>query len=104
LPHNVVTNILEDQMRNLWMATEGSGLSKYKPASEGQNASFANFGTNEGLSSNNLWSLLKDRKGNLWITTAESGVIRYDGALFTHFLVKEVFSDYPVTSILESKK
>lgn len=44
------------------------------------------FSTEEGLSSNNIYSILEDREGFIWIAT-EEGLNKFDGKNFSHFAI-----------------
>lgn len=63
---------IRDAAGNLWFGTTGDGIFRY------DGTSFINFTTENGLSSNTVWSVLEDNAGNIWIGT-DSGVCRYDG-------------------------
>src|SRR5687767_12034866 len=63
---------LLDNAGNLWFGTTGDGVYRY------DGKSFTNYTTDNGLSSNAVWSILEDRTGNIWFGT-DSGLSRYDG-------------------------
>lgn len=90
--------IIEDRKGNLWIATDGDGVSRY----DGQE--FRNFTTREGLANNFVWAVLEDRKGDLWFAT-RAGVCRYDGNGFEKPMdFNDGLVDNFVTSIVEDSK
>ena len=90
--------IIEDRKGNLWIATDGDGVSSY------DGDEFRNFTTREGLANNFVWAVLQDRKGDLWFAT-RAGVCRYDGNEFeTPMDVNDGLVDNFVTSIVEDSK
>ena len=104
LPSNRITNVIEDNLGNLWFGT-GSGISKF----DGKH--FTNYSEEDGLCSDMISNLFIDSKGNFWIGTW-GGVCKFDGTRFEKFLIP-----YPkietkinpdtkdwVTSITEDKK
>ncbi len=98
LKHGSILCLLEDKSGNLWMGTNGSGVSKY------DGKSFTHFTTNEGLSDNDVRSMLEDSKGNIWFGTNGGGVNKYDGKTFTHYAEDEGLLTSAVFSMLEDKK
>lgn len=66
---------------NTWVATAQDGLfryNKYKNRLE-------QFGTNDGLASNQLLCLEKDVEGNIWLGSNGDGLMQWHGDLFSHF-------------------
>lgn len=90
-----VTSIHEDSRGNIWIGTQGRGMSMYN------GETFTHFTQDEGLGNNWITSLLEDIHGNIWVCTQGSGVIIYNGETFTHFTQKEGLSNNDVHSILE---
>lgn len=85
-----VTDILEDQKGNIWLATSG-GLTRY--SGKGEFGTFVNLTMKDGLHSNDIRCLAMDSKGTLWIGT-QKGVQRYDGRYFTHIELPPAKLDY----------
>ena len=85
-----------DKTGNLWIGTNGGGVSRY------DGKSFTNYTTAEGLIQNDVWSILEDKKGNLWFGT-EGGVSKYDGKSFTTYTTAQGLADNLIKSILEDK-
>ncbi len=67
LRSNFVSAVLHDKNGDLWVGTEGGGLSKLKRESETN--SFVHYTEAEGLSNNVVKSILKDEAGRLYIGT-----------------------------------
>ena len=90
--------IMEDKAGNLWVATNGDGISRYN--GEG----FSNFSTVDGLANNFVRAILEDRKGDLWFATG-AGVCRYDGKSFGAILnAKDGLVNNFATSVIEDKE
>ncbi len=96
LVSNWATNILEDEDRNVWIAT-GGGVSKYN------GKSFTNYTIAHGLVNNFVRRVLQDKSGNLWFAT-QGGVSRYDGKVFKSFTTTDGLVNNWVTSILQDKR
>lgn len=90
--------ITEDKRGDLWIATDGDGVSRY----DGKD--FRNFSTEDGLPSNYVWAILEDSKGSLWFATGV-GVCKYDGKSFGTILnTKTGLVHNFVTSVIEDRK
>lgn len=55
-----VTEILEDQEGNIWIARDGYGVCKY------DGTGFTSLTKQDGLASNNVMEIAQDLKGNMW--------------------------------------
>lgn len=60
---DAVVSLHEDSRGNIWIGTDGAGLCKYDPKSDG----FTWYGQNEGLKQETIASILEDDNGDLWI-------------------------------------
>jgi ligand-binding sensor domain-containing protein len=76
---NRITGISEDNAGNLWLGTDGYGISRY----DGE--TFVHFTEADGLCDNTIYDLMRDSKGNIWIGTFWGGVCKYDGETFTNY-------------------
>lgn len=92
--HKSIRSIFEDRRGNLWLGTEGGGISKY----DGRN--FTNFTKIQGLSNNVVSSIREDQDGNIWIGTWGGGISKYDGVHFTNYTVNEGLGSDHVFNIL----
>lgn len=61
-----------------------------------------NYQTNEGLSSNYIYSVLQDSKGYIW-ASSDVGVSRFDGQSFVHFNTSHGMPDNEVFGLYEDR-
>jgi two-component system, sensor histidine kinase ChiS len=73
-----IYDLQEDKNGNIWLATDGAGISKYN------GVSFTHYGKPEGLSSNITQRLLLDKSGRIWIIT-DNGLNSFDGQHFSQY-------------------
>ncbi len=78
LPQTEVYAMLQDSRKNLWVGTNGGGLSRFN------GISFKNYTIRDGLLSNMVWALFEDSKGNIWIGTSNAVTV-YDGVSFRNY-------------------
>ena len=69
---NIILCIYPDKFNNLWIGTNGGGVSKLNK----QTKIFENLTEQNGLKSNNIESLIIDKTGNIWI--ASNVLTKYD--------------------------
>ncbi len=86
-----------DREGNLWVATDGVGISKYN----GQ--TFANYTPLTGIPHGVVWRILQDKTGNLWIATDGGGLAKYDGTVFTIYTTDDGLASNYLRGILEDK-
>ncbi len=67
LQSNFVSSILRTSEDDIWVGTEGGGISHGKFTSEG--IRFSTYNEESGLSNNAVKAILEDESGNLWIST-----------------------------------
>lgn len=79
---NTVHTMVEDLSGRLWIGT-AHGLSCF------ENGVFRNYGPQDGLTHEFVWSLCLDGDQNLWIGTAGGGLNRFRDGVFTSFTTKE---------------
>ena len=76
-----ISDVLEDQVGFIWIATEGGGLCRY------DGIDFQNFIPEQVGLPPYLHSLTIDGEGSIWIG-GDGGIVRYDNGSFTPFLFK----------------
>jgi ligand-binding sensor domain-containing protein len=76
LEANDVRVIYQDRHKNLWVGTNGGGLSLFNA---GYKNIYSNYTpANSGITSYDVRSIAEDEKGNLWIGTYGGGLDFYD--------------------------
>ena len=93
LQSNLIRVLLVDSRQNLWIGTEGGGLSCFR------DGKFSVFTTRNGLSSNSIRSLYEDKVGTLWIGTDGGGLVRFRDGEFRVFTKHDGLVDNSVFSI-----
>jgi streptogramin lyase len=79
LSEKLVFKIIEDKNGNMWFATDGNGIFKYK------NGEFIHLTAKNELTDNNVADILEDKQGDIWIGTFYGGVSKFDGKTYTNF-------------------
>ncbi|HCX74667.1 MAG TPA: hypothetical protein DHU93_03845, partial [Algoriphagus sp.] len=78
LSHNHVQSIFQRSNGEIWIGTDGGGITVYDPASN----RYWYFRQGPGeydLSKNEVWSITEDSQGAIWIGTANGGGLnRFD--------------------------
>lgn len=84
---NVVLYIMEDNKKDIWLATYGNGLVKLS-----SNLTVSDYFTNipnnsNSIASNNIRYVYEDSEGNIWIANMEKGLDKYtlSNKQFTHY-------------------
>ncbi len=105
LIHNRLSSILEDSDGNLWIGSNGSGVSRYDPLTD----RFLNFGQqatrSRGLEHSSIKAIVEDKHCRIWLAT-EGGLYVSNEARdsFRGFQPEGVFSkesDWAVNSVVE---
>jgi ligand-binding sensor domain-containing protein len=65
LSDSSVNTIFEDSSKRLWVGTAAGGLNLFDRTTK----TFKHFGTEEGMSGDNIFGILEDDNQNLWIST-----------------------------------
>lgn len=72
-------SIVEDNKRDLWMATYGGGVWRY------DGKSMTHYPVKDGSKDITLFSIYKDNRGDLWLGTHEAGAYKFNGKTFERF-------------------
>lgn len=73
LGNNTINCIFEDSRKNIWITTDGGGLSLFNQ----KKSLFRSFNIKHGLPGNFLFRILEDEDYQLWISSTR-GLIRFD--------------------------
>lgn len=73
LANNNVNCIFEDSRKNIWIATDGGGLSLFNK----KQSRFKSFTVKDGLPSNFIFRIEEDHDYKLWISSTR-GILRFD--------------------------
>jgi len=91
---NDISDVLEDDLGNIWFATWGGGVALYN----GEN--FQAITTKDGLVHNNVRKVLQDNHGNIWFAT-DGGITKYalrlnmlPRAKLTRITANESYTDF----------
>ena len=95
LAQSQVNSIYQDSKGNLWIGTNGGGLSIFN------GRSFKNYTEKEGLGSNIINSIIEDSKGRMWFATWGNGISMFDGKSFTIYTMDDGLCDDKFYDILE---
>ncbi|UCH98355.1 MAG: response regulator [Candidatus Aminicenantes bacterium] len=96
LDNNWIWTLYEDRKGNLWIGTDGGGVTCMK------DGKFVTYTTQHGLSNNIVRSIGEDSEGNLWMGT-ESGLNRLAREKFTIFTKKQGLSNEKIRCIHEDR-
>jgi len=102
---NVVLDVLEDNLGNIWIGSYKGGLNKLpkqnKNNSNIENSIFESYSTNEGLVDSTVNIIMQDSQGALWIGTRGGGLNRFYNGEFTLYSTKNGLSDDLVFALHE---
>ena len=82
----ITLSVYEDKLKNIWIGTEGEGLYYYNSKTKKS----TNYGIDEGLPNQVIYSILPDNYNNLWFST-NKGLSRFN--LETHQIKNFDISD-----------
>ena len=95
LVNDNIYSITEDKLENLWIGTNGGGVSRF-------NGSKLRYYTpRQGLARNTVCGITEDSLGKIWLAVREGGVNCYDGKKITNYTSKQglatdlVYTIYP---------
>lgn len=74
IPGNTVTQVITDQADNIWISTEGNGLSQLKRKTGQFKHYYAGTKGSGTIPDNNIWILCLDQYGSIWAGTKSNGL------------------------------
>ncbi|MFN8256006.1 MAG: two-component regulator propeller domain-containing protein [Bacteroidales bacterium] len=95
--HDVIKCIIQDKTGNIWIGTNGGGVSCF------DGTDFSNFSFRMGLCSNFISDMLQDKAENIWFTSNGKGFSRYDGEFFINFDSEKIITGNNITAIQEDR-
>src|SRR3990172_8966955 len=107
LAQSQVTSICQDRKGNLWLGTNGGGVSKF------DGYKFENFTTENGLVNNKVNFIFQDSKDNIWFCTdgglsvlvaVARGKLQDTVSRFENFTTKEGLAGNTVWTMTEDDK
>ena len=93
LPINNIRCFYEDRWNQVWIGTNGGGVSKFA------GLQFRGYTMNDGLSGNYIYAVCADDKGTLWVSGSKGGVDRLTGAGVETYQRDSGFTSSKVKSI-----
>ncbi|KQM69335.1 hypothetical protein ASE74_04825 [Pedobacter sp. Leaf216] len=75
LSHNTINSIFEDKQHQMWITTDGGGLSRFDKKTQ----QFKRYGVKNGFPSNYLFRIKQDASNKFWISSTR-GLIHFDPA------------------------
>jgi len=82
LPQSEVLSLIQDKKGNLWLGTNGGGVSRFN------GREFFSYNRKHGLADNNIRALYQDKNENLWIGTSK-GISFFNGVDFLNYSEKD---------------
>lgn len=97
LKEDFIWDIVEDREGNLWLATNGGGVSRF------DGKTFTTYDTSHGLASNVVYTVLISKDHTIWFGT-EAGLTRLKNGVFTSYRFSGNQYDQKIISIHENKQ
>ena len=97
LPQSEIFSLIQDKKGNLWLGTNGGGISRFN------GKDFISYNRRHGLADNNIRSLYQDANELLWIGTS-IGISNFNGVSFKNYGVNDSVPNAVYIRILEDKK
>ena len=94
----IIWTTCEDSNGDYWFGTEYSGVYQF----DGIN--YKNFGIQDGLNSNKVYSIYLDNENNLWFGTDRGGVCKYTNDAVINFTKESGLANDVVGAIMEDRK
>ncbi len=97
LAQSQVLSIFQDHRGNMWLGTNGGGLSKY------DGNKFVTYSSKDSLINNLVFSITEDNDGHLFFGTYD-GLSVYDGVQFKNFNTKNGLTHNRIFKVLKDRK
>ena len=97
LPQSEVFSLIQDKKGNLWLGTNGGGITRFN------GKEFFSYTKRHGLADNNIRSLMQDKKDNLWIGTS-IGISKFNGVSFRNYDQNDSLPNAIYFQIIEDDK
>ena len=97
LPQSEVFSLIQDKKGNLWLGTNGGGITRFN------GKEFFSYTKRHGLADNNIRSLIQDKKDNLWIGTSV-GISQFNGVSFRNYDQKDGLPNAIYFQLIEDDK
>ncbi len=101
LPGKNIMSLFEDNTGNMWIGTNGDGLSKF------MGDKFSHFTDKDGLISNKVEGIDQDSVGDLWLASSGGGLLNFkmeaDQPVFKSYTTKDGLSGNATLSVSAGK-
>ncbi len=99
-----IQDLTEDKDGHIWVASMGSGVFDYDPAT-GKNVNYVHDDSDGSISSSSVSSITIDSRGDLWFSTDRGGISRFDRSTrkFVNYSKADGLPDDVAYKILEDK-
>lgn len=94
---NQISALLVDSRKNLWIGTDGGGLTRLTAGK------FTTYMNRDGLANGSILSLYQDKAGTLWIGTNGGGLFTFQNGIFKKYTLAGSLPDSAVFSISGSR-
>ena len=103
LSDNRVYDLFRDSKDNLWVATYGGGLNKFKPGEQSFEHYLNDPSDSYSISDDKVMTIYEDRNGNYWVGTSGGGLNKFHPASrkFKQYSQKNGLTSATVYGILE---
>ena len=97
LPQSEVFSLIQDKKGNLWLGTNGGGISRFN------GTEFVSYDRKHGLADNNIRALYQDSNSILWIGTSKC-ISSFNGVSFVNYEEKDSVPNAVYLRIQEDNK
>jgi signal transduction histidine kinase/ligand-binding sensor domain-containing protein/CheY-like chemotaxis protein len=99
LPSPQLRVVMKDSQGNLWLGSNGAGLTRVTPSGQ-----CSTIGSRDGLGNDSPQAILEDREGNLWVGTNGGGLSRFSDSRFTAYTTDHGLSSNVAFTVLEDRR